>query len=83
MPAISTGTVLITGLNGFVGMWMARALLEHGYSVKGTVRSSVKASHPKQYFSKYGDKLEIVIVEDISAVRVNEASHVHSLTHLS
>ena len=65
MPAITSGTVLVTGINGFAAMWLAKGLLESGFSVRGTVRTKEKGNHPKQFFKSYGDKLEFVIVEDI------------------
>ncbi|THH31430.1 hypothetical protein EUX98_g2752 [Antrodiella citrinella] len=66
MPAITSGKVLVTGINGFTAMWFARALLEAGYSVRGTVRSASKGEHPKKYFKSFGSKLEIVVVPDIT-----------------
>ncbi|KIM62532.1 hypothetical protein SCLCIDRAFT_25022 [Scleroderma citrinum Foug A] len=67
MPAIHPPSkVLVSGANGFVATWVIRNLLEHGYSVRGTVRSARKGEHLKKYFAGYGDKLEIVIVEDIT-----------------
>lgn len=36
-------TVLITGITGFIAMQCAREMLEHGYTVRGTLRSSRKA----------------------------------------
>ncbi|KAJ7109565.1 D-lactaldehyde dehydrogenase [Mycena crocata] len=39
MPAISSGKVLVTGANGFVATWTIQFLLEHGFSVRGAVRS--------------------------------------------
>ncbi|THH29014.1 hypothetical protein EUX98_g5170 [Antrodiella citrinella] len=66
MPAIATGKVLLTGINGFTAMWFARGLLEAGFSVRGTVRSAAKGVHPQKYFSSFGSKLEVVVVEDIT-----------------
>ncbi|KZT02568.1 NAD-P-binding protein [Laetiporus sulphureus 93-53] len=66
MPAVTSGKVLVTGANGFIAMWVVRTLLHAGYSVRGTVRSEGKAKHPRQVFASYGNKLEIVIVEDIT-----------------
>ena len=69
MPVIRPlSNVLVSGANGFIATWVIRNLLEHGYSVRGTVRSSRKGEHLKKYFARYGDKLEIVIVEDITKV---------------
>ena len=71
MPVIRPlSKVLVSGANGFIATWVVRNLLEHGYSVRGTVRSSRKGEHLKKYFAGYGDKLEIVIVEDITKVLV-------------
>ena len=68
MPAITSGKVLVTGANGFVGGWAVKILLEHGYSVRGTVRSQAKAELVQKMFSKFGDKLELVIIEDMTKV---------------
>ena len=69
MPAVTSGKVLVTGANGFVGIWVAKAYLEHGFSVRGTVRSESKAKHLRQVFQSYDDKFEIAIVDDIAKVR--------------
>ena len=77
MPAITTGKVLVTGANGFIAVWLVKDLLEKGFSVRGAVRSESKGEHLKKLFSKYGDKLELVVVDDITKVR---QSFVLSLT---
>lgn len=69
MPAITSGKVLITGINGFSAMWLAKGALESGFYVRGTVRTKEKGVHPKEYFKPYGDKVEIVMVPDITQVR--------------
>lgn len=67
MPAVAPPSkVLVTGANGFIAIWVVRRLLEKGYAVRGTVRSESKAAHLRQLFSSYGDKHEVVIVEDIT-----------------
>ena len=69
MPIIRPlSKVLVSGANGFIATWVVRNLLEHGYSVRGTVRSSREGEHLKKYFSRYGNKLKIVVVEDIIKV---------------
>ena len=68
MVAVQQGKVLVTGANGFIAMWVVKHLLDQGYSVRGTVRSERKAKHVREVFSKYGDKFEVVIVEDITKV---------------
>jgi nucleoside-diphosphate-sugar epimerase len=61
--------VLVSGANGFLAIWVVKSLLEKGYSVRGTVRSADKGDHLAKVFNKYGDKLELVVVEDITKVR--------------
>ena len=68
MPSVTSGKVLVTGANGYVAFWVVKDLLEAGYSVRGTVRSASKAKYIQDYFKFYGDKLEIVVVEDITKV---------------
>ncbi|TFY51471.1 hypothetical protein EVG20_g10988 [Dentipellis fragilis] len=57
---------LVTGANGYVAVWVVRRLLEDGYSVRGTVRSADKATHLRELFGLYGDKLELVVLPDIT-----------------
>ncbi len=74
MPAIqakSAAKVLVSGANGYIAIWVVRTLLERGYSVRGTVRSTEKGKHLLEIFKGYGDKLEAVVVEDITKVRVS------------
>ncbi|EMD31995.1 hypothetical protein CERSUDRAFT_119302 [Gelatoporia subvermispora B] len=66
MPAITSGKVLVTGANGYIAMWLVQSLLEQGFAVRGTVRSEQKAEHLRKVFAPFGDKLELVIVEDIT-----------------
>ncbi|TFY67709.1 hypothetical protein EVJ58_g1460 [Rhodofomes roseus] len=68
MPAVAAGRVLVTGVNGYIGLWVARVLLERGYTVRGTVRSEGKAKHIRQLFKPFGEKFEMVIVPDITKV---------------
>jgi nucleoside-diphosphate-sugar epimerase len=60
--------VLVTGANGFVAMHVVDQLLKAGYAVRGTVRNETKSAHIKQTFAAYEDKLELVVVEDITLV---------------
>ncbi|KAG2365175.1 hypothetical protein BDR07DRAFT_1399625 [Suillus spraguei] len=67
MPAVQPPCkVLVSGANGYIAVWVVRTLLEKGYSVRGTTRSEEKAAHLRQMFSSYGDKHEVVVVEDIT-----------------
>lgn len=69
MPAVTSGKVLVTGVNGFIAVWVAKTLLDAGFSVRGTVRSESKAGHLRTLFASAGDKFEVVIVDDITKVR--------------
>ena len=69
MPAVTSGKVLVTGANGYVAAWVLKDLLDNGFSVRGTVRSESKATHLREYFKAFGDKLEFVIVDDITQAR--------------
>ncbi|KAH9896111.1 D-lactaldehyde dehydrogenase [Cubamyces lactineus] len=43
MPTISSpATVLVTGANGYIGLWAVLELLARGYTVRGAVRSASK-----------------------------------------
>ena len=64
---MSKGTVLVTGANGYIAGSTIEALLDAGYSVRGTVRAKAKAHALLDALSRYGDKLEIVEVPDIAA----------------
>ncbi|KAI6101267.1 hypothetical protein F5141DRAFT_1243899 [Pisolithus sp. B1] len=67
MPVIEPPSkVLVSGANGYIAMWVIRDLLEHGYAVRGSVRSAQKGEYIRKYFADYGDKLEIVVAEDIT-----------------
>ncbi|KAI0289791.1 D-lactaldehyde dehydrogenase [Multifurca ochricompacta] len=66
MPALSApAKVLVTGANGFVGVWIVKTLLEAGYAIRGTVRTPSKGEHLKTFFAGKGD-FEVVIVDDIT-----------------
>ncbi|KAI0673122.1 NAD-P-binding protein [Trametes maxima] len=67
MPAVQPpATVLVTGVSGFSGAWIARALLENGYAVRGTVRSETKAAYVAGLFKAHGDRFTSVLIPDIS-----------------
>ncbi|KAI0029796.1 D-lactaldehyde dehydrogenase [Vararia minispora EC-137] len=57
--------VLVTGVNGYTAVWLARTLLERGYSVRGTVRAEGKGTYLKKMFASYGDNFEIVVTADL------------------
>jgi nucleoside-diphosphate-sugar epimerase len=69
MPAIQApAKVLVSGANGFIAVWVAQNLLDHGYSVRGAVRSTEKGEYLKKLFAKFGDKYEVIVVKDIMEV---------------
>lgn len=69
MPIIQPpAKVLVSGANGFVAVWVIQRLLDKGYSMRGTIRSLEKGKYLKDLFETYGDRFELVIVEDIAKV---------------
>ncbi|KAF8978661.1 hypothetical protein BDQ17DRAFT_1439988 [Cyathus striatus] len=67
MPSIQPGAkFLVSGANGYLAMWIIQKLLDHGYSVCGTVHSVSKGSHLEEYFKSYGDRFKIAIVCDFT-----------------
>jgi nucleoside-diphosphate-sugar epimerase len=67
MVAISPpAKVLVTGANGYLATWVLKKYLESGYSVRGTVRSLSKSAFLTDKFGHYGDRFELVVVEDIT-----------------
>ncbi|KAF8886264.1 D-lactaldehyde dehydrogenase [Gymnopilus junonius] len=69
MPVVKPNTasrVLITGGNGYIGVWVIRFLLEQGYVVRAAVRSDDKGRKLTEYFPSHRDKVEWVVVEDIT-----------------
>lgn len=68
MPAVTKGKVLVTGANGYVALWVVKTLLGAGFSVRGTVRSESRIAYLKETFKEYADKIEFVVVPDITKV---------------
>lgn len=62
------GTVLITGINGYIASRTAQTFLEAGYSVRGTVRSFPSAKGVQDVFKDYVKvgKLSFLEVPDIT-----------------
>ena len=65
-------TVLVTGANGFLGSWIVRTLIEHGYYVRGTVRTSNKGEMIRESLGGLSDRFEYVVVEDVLKVSASE-----------
>lgn len=64
---MSKGTVLITGINGYIAGTTALAFLKAGYSVRGTARSLSSATPLLSALSEYSDRLSVIQVPDITA----------------
>lgn len=62
----SPAKVLVTGANGYLATWVVKKYLEAGYSVRGTVRSLSKSAFLNDKFAHYGERFELVVVEDIT-----------------
>ncbi|KAI0759540.1 NAD(P)-binding protein [Trametes elegans] len=72
MPSITApAQVLVTGANGYIGLWVIRYLLDGGYRVRAAVRSSEKGESLIQLFSQKlpegAHHLTFVVVPDLSA----------------
>ncbi|OAA66939.1 NAD dependent epimerase/dehydratase [Niveomyces insectorum RCEF 264] len=68
-PAVPKGsTVLVTGVNGFIGSHVANQFVHYGYKVRGTVRDTAKNAWISTYFDKtYGPgNFELVSVPDMT-----------------
>ncbi|KZP20199.1 NAD-P-binding protein [Athelia psychrophila] len=64
--------ILVTGANGFLGSHIIHQLLEKGYRVRGTARGP-KVALSREIFSSYGDKFEVIAVNDTAKDDVSEA----------
>lgn len=79
--------VLVTGVNGYIASHVADQLLEHGYAVRGTVRSADKGDWITQVFVKRhpGGRFEVVVVADMAALDAFDAAmdDVHAVAHVA
>ena len=76
MPTISApANILVTGANGYLGLWIVRVLLDRGFSVKGTVRSPAVADSITQFikemYPEQTARFQCVVVPDITIVSSN------------
>ncbi|RXW23016.1 hypothetical protein EST38_g2831 [Candolleomyces aberdarensis] len=80
-------TVLVTGANGYIAIWVVRKLLENGYNVRGTVRKAEKGEYLKKYFESYvrQGRLEVIVVEDITKEGAFDEAvkGVHAIEHMA
>jgi nucleoside-diphosphate-sugar epimerase len=77
MPALSghPSLILVTGANGFVGMWIVRHLLEKDYSVRAAVRTKERGQHLLEIFKSHGNKLQLTIVGNMTEVRRSSSTY--------
>jgi nucleoside-diphosphate-sugar epimerase len=62
-------TVLVTGVNGFIGSHVADQLLQNGYKVRGTARKLSRRDCVKAFWEKEHSlgKVEMVEVPEIGS----------------
>lgn len=83
----SKGTVLISGINGFIAAHTAKLFLEAGYSVRGTARSLSSTKGLQQVLKPYIDNgsLSFVEVPDITVGGAFDTAvqGVHAIVHMA
>ncbi|KAI0373137.1 NAD-P-binding protein [Pilatotrama ljubarskyi] len=57
--------ILVTGINGFLGAHLVDQLVNAGYRVRGTVRSS-KLEFARENNGAYGDDVEVIAADDLA-----------------
>ncbi|KAI0525544.1 hypothetical protein F5B22DRAFT_642556 [Xylaria bambusicola] len=65
---LTKGTILITGLNGYLAGRTAELLLQEGYRVRGTVRNKLAGQKVKVALCRLGysaDDIEVIQISDI------------------
>jgi dihydroflavonol-4-reductase len=55
---ITPQPILVTGVSGFIGLHVAKTLLERGYSVRGTLRSLKRVEALRQALTRAGQDVE-------------------------
>jgi hypothetical protein len=80
MPSVQApAKVLVSGANDYVTIWVMHNLLSKGYSVHGTVCSAEKGKHWKKLFKNFGDKYEVIVINDIMKVSPASTYMIHPL----
>ena len=55
--------VLVTGVSGYLGLHVAKALLERGHHVRGTIRNSSKEKAVREALSAESDRLSFAVCD--------------------
>jgi nucleoside-diphosphate-sugar epimerase len=74
MSSPSEQTLLITGANGFLGLYVVREALERGYHVRGTVLSEISAAKVRGLFAKYDSRLSLSVIPDLTKKELYESA---------
>ena len=81
---MSNKTVLVTGVSGYLGLHVAKALLERGYDVRGTIRSASKEVAVRQALATDSHRLSIAVCDLTSDEGWEEAFQgVDALIHVA
>lgn len=75
IPTSNGKTVLVTGINGYIGSHVGLEALSRGYSLRGTSRS-IASTHALLAgpLAPYADRIEIVEVPDITVPHAFDAA---------
>ncbi|KAI0062404.1 NAD(P)-binding protein [Artomyces pyxidatus] len=65
MPGVTSGTVLVTGGTGYVGAWIVKFLVAHGFHVLAAVRTEKQGEFLVNRFPEYEGKVAYTLVPDI------------------
>ncbi len=60
---MSKRTVVVTGVSGYLGLHIAKVLLERGYDVRGTIRSSSKEPGVRKALATDSDRLSFEVCD--------------------
>lgn len=83
-PSSDTKIVLVTGINGYIGSHIGLLLLQKGYTVRGTSRSSSAHTHLlSDAFKGYAEHYQHAVVPDITAPNAfdDAVQGVHGIIH--
>lgn len=72
---VTKNPVLVTGVTGYIGSFVAKDLLQRGYKVRGTTRDlgAAEAIEPLKRFPGADDRLELVAMDILDPVSVKQA----------